>query len=287
MTTCIEQELNVDRLANIQSKLWLAGRLEPPRSLHYQLVLGREICVTEKMDLHLVWTTGRMFLKPVPRYLLEPSFWTRYLSYEEAYHGTIIEPTKEPAEKRLRRRALGFLFSYAALISHESDLEIAKANNLIPAGVTWQHWRIFVSEITTERIYKQIDPRFYHGELRLNRLNLIYCFCGRPVGTYMRHWNQYSDFIRDNFAWVAGSIIYIALVLTAMQVGLSTPRLKDNLAFQNASYGFTVLAIMGPLLSAALIIVVLVPLVIYYWVKSEKWRKIRLIQMGVWEDRHT
>jgi hypothetical protein len=43
-------------------------------------LLSREIFVTEQIDIHLVWTTGRIFLKSIPRFLLEPRFWTDYLS---------------------------------------------------------------------------------------------------------------------------------------------------------------------------------------------------------------
>ena len=41
--------------------------------------------------------------------------------------------------------------------------------------------------------------------------------------------------------------VYIALVLAAMQVGLGTQQLSDNKAFNAASYGFVVFAIIGPL----------------------------------------
>lgn len=35
------------------------------------------------MDMHLVWTTGRIFIKPVPRFLLEPHFWEAYLCCDQ------------------------------------------------------------------------------------------------------------------------------------------------------------------------------------------------------------
>ncbi|KAJ4147490.1 hypothetical protein LMH87_002003 [Akanthomyces muscarius] len=60
---------------HIYGWLWVASRTLPPRALHHQLLLGREIFVMERMDIPLVWTTGRMFLKPIPRFLLEPAFW--------------------------------------------------------------------------------------------------------------------------------------------------------------------------------------------------------------------
>ncbi|KAM0418929.1 hypothetical protein ACHAPT_012087, partial [Fusarium lateritium] len=71
---CIESELGLQRLNKVHGLLWLAGRLLPPGPLHHQLLLGREILVTEQMDMHLVWTTGRIFVKPILRFLLEACF---------------------------------------------------------------------------------------------------------------------------------------------------------------------------------------------------------------------
>ncbi|KAL4923324.1 uncharacterized protein BDV17DRAFT_277363 [Aspergillus undulatus] len=52
---------------------------------------------------------------------------------------------------------------------------------------------------------------------------------------------------------ISAMTIYIALVLTAMQVGLATDVLARNTAFQNASFGFAVFAILGPLAMVLLI----------------------------------
>ncbi|EJP62036.1 uncharacterized protein BBA_08960 [Beauveria bassiana ARSEF 2860] len=60
--------------AGLHDWLWIAGLPLPPRALHHQLLLGREVFVTEQMGMHLVWTAGRLFLKPIPRFLLEPGF---------------------------------------------------------------------------------------------------------------------------------------------------------------------------------------------------------------------
>ncbi|XP_044716491.1 uncharacterized protein HRG_10023 [Hirsutella rhossiliensis] len=150
VTTCIEKELNLRRLTSIHGWPWLAGRPMPPRPLHHQLLVGREVIVTEQMDMHLVWTTSWIFLKPIPRFLLEPRFWHEYLS----------------CGQELRQRALGFLLSYAALISYESDFLVAKEKHLLPIEVPWPSWRTFVQELHTEHIYPNIDARFYYGELR-------------------------------------------------------------------------------------------------------------------------
>ncbi|KAH8652932.1 hypothetical protein BGZ61DRAFT_288871, partial [Ilyonectria robusta] len=163
VTPCVEKELDLQRLASIHSWLRVAGRLMPPRALHHQLVLGREIVITERMDMHLVWTTGRMFLKPIPRFLLEP------------YDKDNAQGCTQERGRDIRQHALGFLFSYAALISHQSDFRIAKENRLLPPEISWPGWRIFVEQLDTELICPHIDPRFHHGELRLNRLSKIYC----------------------------------------------------------------------------------------------------------------
>lgn len=49
--TCIEKELDLERLDKVFCWLWLAGRPMPPRPLHHQLLLSREIFVTERMDM--------------------------------------------------------------------------------------------------------------------------------------------------------------------------------------------------------------------------------------------
>lgn len=92
----------------------------------------------------------------------------------------------------------------------------------------------------------RIHPRFQRGELRLSRLNMIHRFTRVPLfNPYIRSWRNYGSLFRGNLAWMASAMVFIALVLTAMQVGLATDRLKDNAAFQQASYGFTVFAILG------------------------------------------
>ncbi|KAH6960054.1 hypothetical protein BKA56DRAFT_624070 [Ilyonectria sp. MPI-CAGE-AT-0026] len=64
VTTCIEEELDLERPASIHSRLWVAAWPIPLRLLHYQLVPGREIFATERMDLGLVWPTGRCTSSP-------------------------------------------------------------------------------------------------------------------------------------------------------------------------------------------------------------------------------
>lgn len=82
---------------------------------------------------------------------------------------------------------------------------------------------------------------------------------------YFNPWLNYVDFISANFSWITAIIIYIVVVLTAMQVGLPTNALQNDKAFHAASYAFTVLVILGPrsyrryLLRNADILVALIP----------------------------
>ncbi|KAF3768254.1 hypothetical protein M406DRAFT_249419, partial [Cryphonectria parasitica EP155] len=147
--------------------LWVAGWPIPARSLHHQLILGQDIFLAERMDLHLVWTAGRIFLKPIPRFLLEPSFWTDHLASSQE---CIL-----PYRHGLRAWALGLLYSYTALIGHESYFFIAKSKHLLPEEVDWQGWRTLVQQVLqVDDTDRKVDSRLINGELRLGRLNKIY-----------------------------------------------------------------------------------------------------------------
>lgn len=309
VTVCIKKELDLERLHSILKRMWIVGRPTPPRPLHHQLLLSRDIFLTEQMDMHLVWTTGRMFLKPIPRFLLEPDFWTSYLAspepcscFKEDFdpksiitntQGAAVNTTGAKSDIKsvkkcnggLRTCALGFLFSYAALIAHESDFQIAKEKRLLPEQVTWDAWITLVKQLDTENIYDKIDERFKYGELRLSRLNKIYRFTRWPLllGPYMSHWHQYGSFFRDNFTWLASTTVYIVVVLTAMQVGLAADKLKDNRSFQSASYGFTVFSVLGPLVAAVLIIVAFLILFAFNWVATSRFWKKRSSSVQLWK----
>ncbi|ETN44182.1 uncharacterized protein HMPREF1541_10732 [Cyphellophora europaea CBS 101466] len=296
----IENELNVERLRTIQPLLWLVGRPMPPRPLHHQISLGRQVVVTEQMDMHLVWTTGRMYLKPLPRFLLEPQFWTRFLScaqncacvvangkaqtppaaasnFSNSTASTHQQAFVECRQHKLRKIALGFLFSYVALISHESDLGMAKEKFLLPAEVDWPYWTSFVRELSPEHIYPDIDDRFVYGELRLSRLNKIYTLTKRPfLRGYVYSWQQYSSFFGEYLGLLTGVIVYIAIILTAMQVGLATDQLQNSQAFMNASYGFTVFSILGPLIVIAFMVLVFLCLLCINCIKTVTFHKKRM-----------
>ncbi|KAK0639096.1 hypothetical protein B0T16DRAFT_394887 [Cercophora newfieldiana] len=110
----IDRELNPIRPHQRIRFLWLTGQPIPPRPLHHQLLLGRDIFVSKRIDLH----------HPIPRYLLNPDFWEEYGS-----------------RRHLRECAIGFLLSYVALITYESDFRLAAEKGLTPRQLSWSRWR--------------------------------------------------------------------------------------------------------------------------------------------------
>jgi hypothetical protein len=212
------------------------------RPLHRQTMMGREIGATEQADLHLVWSESRIFIKPLPTYLLDRNFWDDYLC----------------ARQDLYESAYGFLLSYAWLVCHESDFYVATNTdehpNLLPSGLTWIQWTIFLEDFLTKANLNNpyLDPinkRYHYGELREGRLNIIYRLAPNLrfqhfIRGYYNEYNQYQVFFRRNFAWLIAIFAYVTIVLTAMQVGLATPRLSQDIRFQRASYGFAVFSII-------------------------------------------
>ncbi|KAL6904048.1 hypothetical protein GGI43DRAFT_399530 [Trichoderma evansii] len=255
-TNLVVDELSVNKLNNIHDWLWLAGRPGAPRSLGYQQSSSREIFIDERADMHLVWIPGRMFLKPIPRYLLDYDFWTRYIISEDTH-----------------KSALGFLSSYVALIQHESDFRIAKEKYLIPDYVKWEAWVKFVDQFLKAGDWEtQVNKRYHYGELRLSRLNKV-CWIHGHIRGYRFPYQTYGEVLSMNMAPIGAATVYIAVVLTAMQVGLATPQLANNSAFQRASYGFTVFSIIAPAGLTMAVVIVILFLFVYNWRAAMKARQ--------------
>ena len=100
-----------------------------------------------------------MFLKPIPRYLLDSQFWQENLLEDED----------------LYENALGFLLSYAALVQCESDLYIAKDTHLIPDGLQWENWVDIMKKVLAHE-KPRFNKRYIFGEQdgRYNTTHLTY-----------------------------------------------------------------------------------------------------------------
>lgn len=252
----LRADLDVDSLNKVHKHLWFAGLPQCARALHHQLMLGRRIVITERADLHLLWRDDRLYLKPLPDYLLCHKIW------EDAL----------PEDRDLPQNARGFLLSYLWLIRQKSDFVIARRENLVSSDLMWEQWTSFSSAIFNSidpAGLQGISPRYLYGELRLARVNWIYRLCHNTIDSetfirgYLYGYQGYSSFIAQNFAWVLTAIVYVTIVLTAMQVGLATTELKDSTMFNRASYGFTFFSIVAPLGVMVVALFVLLVLVIF------------------------
>ena len=253
-------ELDVSRLKALYNHLWLAGLERPARPLHYQLALGRRIVVTENASLHLLWEADRLYLKPLPDWLLNVEIWESVLCRDVDTHES----------------ANGFLLSWLWLVCYRSDLKIAHEMGFIDASIDWEAWTRFVREVMQRldyRTLKGVHVRYRRGELRLQRVNFVYRITGlrrkirveRVLRGYNYGYHHYASFFADNVNWMAAVAVYAALVLTAMQVGLATDNLKGDKTFNSASYGFTVFSILTPVIVTVVVALVTLVLVVNNW----------------------
>ncbi len=232
--TYLKRDLDHTRLNRIHGHLWMAGRPLNARPIHRQKMMGFDFLLTEQADLHLLKFSNKIFVKPLPDYMLNFMFWDKYLCESEELH----------------KSACGILLSYVWLICSPLDLKLAHKLDLLPCEITWIWWKSFVAEFLSHidaNTLHQVNKRYHFGELRLGRINSIYrirFFFTHFIRGYLYGYNRYVVFFQRNFAWILIVMVYFSLVLTAMQVGVTVPPLSTNYAFQQASYGFAVFSIV-------------------------------------------
>ncbi|KAF2803834.1 uncharacterized protein BDZ99DRAFT_163959 [Mytilinidion resinicola] len=193
-TDFVRLDLDVSRLNKIHKYLWLAGRPTCARALHRQKMIERQIIIVEQADLHLVWHESRVFLKPLPDYLLNHQFWVDTICSDANLHAS----------------ACGFLLSYVWLVRHPSDLKIASELGLLSPQTQWEDWVIFVDTLLVNIDHEALDTvnkRYQYGELRLSRLDLIcrlshFYRTGTFIRGYMYNYNRYTVFFNRNFGWI-------------------------------------------------------------------------------------
>jgi uncharacterized membrane protein len=237
--TYLKMDLDLDRLNQIHSSLWMCGRPINARALHRNHVLNRKIVPTEQADLHLLYYENIIMVKALPIYLLQKEVWDQYLNKNRTLH----------------ENACGLLLSYIWLVRSPVDFRLAMAKNqdiaLLPPGLDWATWKRIVDEslqyIDADTLH-QVNKRYQFGELRLGRINSIYKYNPRFIFTnfvrgYLYGYNRYAVFFQRNVAWILVASVLFSLVLSAMQVGVAVDPLMTNESFKKASYGFVVFAI--------------------------------------------
>lgn len=258
-------DLRTPSIDRVYSHLWLAGLPNAARPLHRQKLLGRTIVITENPNEHLISHAERIFIKPLPDYLLCHEFWTtkgRLLAQDESLH----------------QCACGFLLSYCWLVCSKYDLAIAHDSNLLPSSITWDMWVSFVTDVLGNIDLETLDSvslRYHYGELRLSRLNLIYRFSPHTLSVhnlihgFMSAALGSKAYLVRTFAWLLSLFWAATIVTSAMQVGIGTSLLGESKLFQGASVVFVVASLVGVAASVVLIGLVWGALVVYhiYWAK--------------------
>lgn len=231
----LKDDLDLSRLNKIHTHLWMAGRPMRARPLHrYKNVYGYEVLATQQMDLHLLRFSNKLFVKPLPEYILDTSFWEEHLC----------------ADGLLWESATGWLLSYIWLITSPIDLKLAHDNALLPAAITWGWWKGFATDFLDNvnmNTLHQVNKRYHFGDLRLSRINTIYrtrFFFTHFVRGYLYGYNRYVVFFERNFSWILIVFVFLSLVLSAMQVGTALDELSGSKAFMKGSYGVVVLSMV-------------------------------------------
>ncbi|EHK48501.1 uncharacterized protein TrAtP1_009740 [Trichoderma atroviride] len=250
----LKDELITDSLDKLAPHLWLVATQNSTHisSLTHQLVRGRQIVVTEDPGLHLTWIYERVFIKPLPEYLLSHAFWDYFLVNSSS-------PIPSPDRKAIFRAACGFLRSYAFLIQHKSDYLLAIQDDkldLIPKSIPFsdlvEFLRCFKSIPDTE-----VSPRYLYRDLRLTRLNFwVKIFQGKR--TYFKQYGQYGAY----FAQFYGPLLFvfgiITLALSSMQVVLAAESVTGFgdgwMSFVWMSQGFSIFTLCLTLLLSLFLI---------------------------------
>ncbi|KAF7915833.1 uncharacterized protein EAE98_010913 [Botrytis deweyae] len=210
----LKQEFLLKDLDEISPYLWMMSKHDS-RSispLHRQKVKGRDIVITEDPRLHLVWYHDRIFIKPLPKYLLSHYFWKTYLC---------VDRHSSPEQITLQRAVLGYLRTYIHLIKYESDFRIATDDKLqlIPSGITFLKFCDFIAPLEN-LLDVDVAGRYAYGEIRLTRLNLYSKIFLRKF-SFHRVRAQYSDYFASFYGPLLFVFAILSVVLGAMQVSMS------------------------------------------------------------------
>lgn len=230
----MQKELGTPILEELYPRLWLVARKSYSNinPLHLQATKGRKLFLTEDPQLHLLWKDDRIYIKPVPSWLLNYQVWLQYLSLtpEQMAVNTTDTQTKDQSSNPVVREpservaALGFLRSYAYLIQHHSDFVIAHQHLLLPPSVDWISWSRFIACFRNTGDH-EVSGRYHYGQLRLSRLHwAVRLFRPRSASTwwfyYLPYWSM-APYMRSILAPLAFVFATFSLVLSAMQVLVS------------------------------------------------------------------
>ena len=232
-----QYDLDLSTYDSIEKYLWWASYGTDQPALHEYPIRRISICLTEDHIGHQVCKREIVFFKPLPEYLLSHTMWDYYLCRDD----------------ELYANAIGLLRSYLILVRSKSDFNIAKDNHLMPAGITWHQWSSFSCSCLPRCHLVLCNPRYWFGPLDEFRLTWIYRLSPETfrLKYIMSHFIGFTfsswRYIEEKTKWLIGALVYLTIVLTAMQVGLATDQLGGNETFNRASFIFTIFSMLAPL----------------------------------------
>ncbi|KAF2684049.1 hypothetical protein K458DRAFT_245585, partial [Lentithecium fluviatile CBS 122367] len=207
---CLE-DLDTPGMNKLDEKLWWAAPNPDIKSLSRQLTFDRRIVITEDASLHLLWMDNIIYIKPLPAYITSHAFW-QYL----------VDPSNDAVNSEERERliatSLGFLRTYASLIQHRSDFNIACRHDLLSSfpTTTFEAFTKFIIPFSNLP-YKSISPRWRYGELNLDALNFH-----SMIHLHRWHLNRfesnYAAYFQRFFPTVLFMYALFSVILSAMQV---------------------------------------------------------------------
>lgn len=236
------REMVTPELNRMARHMWLIAKPSSDHcsALHVQNVRGRNVVITEDPELHLCWFDSKVFIKPLPQYLLSWAFWQHFLIESDP-------ASNIKARSNLIEAILGYMRSYYFLVRHESDFRIAVREHLIPQETKYADFMIFISNLKSIQD-TQVSPRYHFGELRLRRLNRwSQLLLGKPF-FHKVAW-QYTDI----FAQYYGPYLFVfsifSVVLSAMQVGVGAKSNWQRFYGVSAWFSVATLLVMCALVS--------------------------------------
>jgi hypothetical protein len=217
---CLE-DLDTPNMNKLGERLWRAAPNPDVKSLSRQLTFDRRIVITEDPSLHLVWTDNIIYIKPLPAYLTSYAFW-QYL----------LDPSNDSIDSDQRQRliatSIGYLQSYAYLIRHRSDFNLARRHELLASfpSITFETFIKFITPFSTLPS-KLSSPRWHYGEISLEGLN-----AHSLIFLHRWHLNRFESSYRAYFQRFFPAVLFIyalfSVMLSAMQVIIAGRQLLEE-----------------------------------------------------------
>jgi hypothetical protein len=235
-------EHSQQKLNDVYGHLWSAGSRDNISALHHQKVLCREVILSERSDLHLVWFDRIIYIKPLPISFLNYNFINAVVLPDAILYGNVF----------------GFLYSYMMLIQHASDLCLAHELGLISKKVEWIPWSqfrtAFLDHISSSPVPRMLmNKRFEYGELRLARLNYIYRLSFRGLKYFTTH-REYTTYFREYTAAGITLFAFVTVALTAMQVVVGMNGVSQALIETSYRFSIVILFVIATFSAVVLLI---------------------------------